>query len=437
MNLDSITVPENFRTIIVDFTTDLSATFPEYAYLWSKWQNPALSDNELNELFQHCVKVYPERFFDVLNQNDEIFNSDNLTNTTFLPNVDFKLLFTCGGVSENTKKTLWKYIQLILFTIVGGIQDKTSFGEAMNMFEGIDENMLQEKLKETMDGISSFFSKEGESEGPGLSTNANEGSGTNTNEGSGPGSGPGPGPSTNEGTSTNANASANANANENQRQPRPNPFANMPNPEDMQDHLKTLFNGKIGTLAQEMAEEISGEFKDLLGEDMDNITSTDDVLKKLMKNPKKIMDLVKTVGGKLDAKMKSGEISKDEMMKEAAEMMKNMGGMDKFGDMFKEMAKNMGGMGKNMRVDTNAMSRVTKQQEMKEKMLAKLRAKQANVSVQPTTGANNFVFKIDGEESQEKSYIHPDILKEMEKEDAQKATVKTDTTNKKKKKGKK
>jgi hypothetical protein len=222
----------------------------------------------------------------------------------------------------------------------------------------------------------------------------------------------------------------------------------MPNAENMQDHLKTLFNGKIGALAQEMAEEISGEFKDLLGEDMDNVTSTDDVLKKLMKNPKKIMDLVKTVGGKLDAKMKSGEISKDEMMKEAADMMKNMGGMDKFGDMFKEMAKNMGGMGKNMRVDTNAMARMTKQQEMKEKMLAKLRAKQeananakasasANASVQPTNSSNNFVFKIDGEEGQEKSYIHPDILKEMEKEDAKKGAVKPDTSNKKKKKGKK
>jgi hypothetical protein len=415
MNQDSITVPENFRTIIVDFTTDLSATFPEYAYLWSKWQNPALSENELSELFQHCVKVYPERFFDVLNQNDEIFNSDNSTNTTFLPNVDFKLLFACEGVSENTKKTLWKYIQLILFTIVGGIQDKTSFGEAMNMFEGIDENMLQEKLKETMDGISSFFSKE-----------TNDGTSAEAN------------------ASTGASAGAGASADANQGQSRPNPFANMPNAENMQDHLKTLFNGKIGALAQEMAEEISGEFKDLLGEDMDNVTSTDDVLKKLMKNPKKIMDLVKTVGGKLDAKMKSGEISKDEMMKEAADMMKNMGGMDKFGDMFKEMAKNMGGMGKNMRVDTNAMARMTKQQEMKEKMLAKLRAKQeakaqtsANVSVQPTNSTNNFVFKIDGEEGQEKSYIHPDILKEMEKEDAKKSTVKTDTSNKKKKKGKK
>jgi hypothetical protein len=404
MNPESSTdvpLPTNFRSIIVDFTTDLSATFPEYAYLWSKWQNPALSEEELKTLFQHCVKVYPERFFDVLNQNTEIFESENETNTMFLPNVDFKLLYGCEGVSDNTKKTIWKYIQLILFTIVGGIQDKTSFGDAMNMFEGIDETMLQEKLKETMDGISSFFGKNDQEEGE---KNDEEQSGESAK----------------------------------------NPFAGMPNFENMQDHLKTLFNGKIGSLAQEMAEEISGEFKDLLGEDVGDVKNTEDVLKKLMKNPKKIMDLVKTVGGKLDAKMKSGEISKEELMKEATDMMQNMGGMDKFGDMFKEMAKNMGGMGglgKNMRVDVNAMTRMTKQQEMKEKMLAKLRAKQeakaqldAKFSVQPTNNANNFVFKLDGEESQEKSYIHPDILKEMEKEDATKNSKgKTETSNKKKK----
>uniref|UniRef100_A0A6C0D235 Uncharacterized protein n=1 Tax=viral metagenome TaxID=1070528 RepID=A0A6C0D235_9ZZZZ len=401
MNSESISIPANFRSIIVDFTTDLSATFPEYAYLWSKWQNPALSENELGDLFRHCMTVYPERFFDVLNQNDEIFNSEALANTMFLPNVDFKLLYNCDGVSENTKKTLWKYIQLILFTIVGGIQDKTSFGEAMNMFEGIDETMLQDKLKETMEGISSFFSKEESQE----------------------------------------------QSQDSEETPKSNPFTDLPNFENMQDHLKTLFDGKIGTLAQEMAEEIQGEFTDLLGEDMKDIKNTDDVLKKLMKNPKKIMDLVKTVGGKLDSKMKSGEISKEELMKEATDMMKNMGGMDKFGDMFKEMAKNiggmqgMGGMGKNMRVDVNAMNRMTKQQEMKEKMLAKLRAKQeaqAKFSVQPTDATNNFVFKIDGEENQEKSYIHPDILKEMELEDAKKANpTKKSSEGNKKKKGKK
>jgi hypothetical protein len=45
--------------------------------------------------------------------------------------------------------------------------------------------------------------------------------------------------------------------------------------------------------------------------------------------------------------MKSGDISQDELMKEATEWMgkmKGMGGNEEFGDLFKNLAKNMGGL---------------------------------------------------------------------------------------------
>jgi hypothetical protein len=47
---------------------------------------------------------------------------------------------------------------------------------------------------------------------------------------------------------------------------------------------------------------------------------------------------------------------------------------------------------------------------------------------------NNLVFKLDGEDAQEKSFIHPDLLKEIAEEEAKKNMP---TTNKKKKKSKK
>ena len=155
--MEQIPVPENFRSIIVDFTNDLTVTFSEYAYLWEKWRNPDLPESDLAELFQFCVKVYPERFFDILYQKEEIFGANDDTNVDFLPNVSFKLLYSCENVSETTKKTIWKYLQLILFTIVGGIKDKSMFGEAANMFEGMGEGELQEKLDEAMGGITDFF----------------------------------------------------------------------------------------------------------------------------------------------------------------------------------------------------------------------------------------------------------------------------------------
>ena len=404
---EPIVAPDNFISIVRDFLKDLSVTFPEYIYLWASWTDPKLPDTEIQKLYEYCIRVFPERFFDILYQNDELFTPENSANTFFLPNVDFKVLFNTENVTENTKKALWKYLQLLLFTIVNSIKDKADFGDTMNLFNGIDENELQSKLNETFSSIGDFFKNmeqaAGEAEEEASKENGFEG-------------------------------------------------FNMPNPEELHGHLKGLFEGKIGTLAKELAEEISHDFQDILGEteDINESTSTQDVLKKMLKNPKKIMDLMKTVSGKLDSKMKSGEISKDEIMKEASEWMskmKDMGGSDQFNEIFKNITKNMGGMGglasmagmeglgglgnlgKNMRFDTNAYERMTKQESMKQRMrnkLAKRKEQQAhmqskineiktNSSIVQSSEPNQFVYKIAGEEGvQEKSYIKRDTEKTVE-----------------------
>jgi len=427
-------IPQNFRTIVSDFTNDLSITFSEYAYLWEKWQSPDLSESDLTELFHYCVKVYPERFFDILYQKEEIFHPNDDTKVDFLPNVNFKLLYSCEDVSQQTKKTIWKYLQLILFTIVGGVKDKESFGDAANMFEGMGEGELNEKLAEAMGSITDFFKNMENMMGD---LGGEEGKEDKKDE---------------------------------KEDEEKSPFedfkkrfggAGMPDIGKLQEHLKTLFDGKIGKLAKEMAEEISEEFSDLLGKDGTDIKNPQDVIKKLMKDPSKMMNLMKTVGSKLDNKMKSGEISREELMKEASEMMdkmKDMGGGDQFNDMFKNLAKNMGSMGKNMKVDTNALDRMTKMMSTKERLRAKAEQKKQNrVEEQAqqiaemkkrmeeqekllakysleSRGENNLVFKLDGVESQERSFIHPDLLKEIAEEEAKKNSA---PTKKKKKKGKK
>jgi hypothetical protein len=187
--------------------------------------------------------------------------------------------------------------------------------------------------------------------------------------------------------------------------------------EDLHDHLKGLFDGKIGSLAKEMAEEIAKDLGSFFGEDGENITSTQDFLKKMIRNPKKLMELMKTVSGKINDKMKSGDISQDELMREASEWMgkmKDMGGADQFGEVFKNMAKNMGGLGKNTKFDMNAMNRMLNKNATKERMAAKLE-KMKEAKLQATDNPNNFVFKMEGQEAQEKSSaIKPNIDQLME-----------------------
>jgi hypothetical protein len=163
------------------------------------------------------------------------------------------------------------------------------------------------------------------------------------------------------------------------------------------------------------------------------------------------MALMKKISSKLDERMQSGDISKEELMKEASEMigkMKGMGGADQFKEMFEKMAKNMGGLGKNMRLDTNAIARMSKQEAMRERLRKKIDAKRqqmaqnemrapaVNYSLQQTSDPNNLVFKLGEETAQEKSYIHPDLLSLIEEEEKEKAAAKNapqKSSNKKKK----
>lgn len=475
--MDETTIPTNFASVISDFTKDLAITFPEYSDLWKSTIDGVSSEDAIKKTFDHCKTVYPERFFDILYQNDDIFSSESTNNVHFLPNVDFKLLYNADGLSDNTKKTIWKYLQLVLFTVIGEVQDKNVFGDTMNVFDGVDEKELHEKLSETMNGLTDFFKNMEDMS----DENADESEKMSNEDGS-------------------------------EKKMPFDKMEGMPDMENIQDHLTSLFNGKIGSLAKEMAEEISGDFADLIGDNGDE-ENPQDVLKKLMKNPKKIMDLMKSVGGKLDAKMKSGEISRDEIMKEAGDLvgkMKDMGGNDELNDMFKKMAKGMGGMGglaglakgmggmggmgglagiaeslggmgdfgdlaksmgglaglgKNMKIDTNAIDRMTKSQKLKENAKKRMETKriqehleqQAQLvqqqqrekayneeqqrlaeqySLMQDTEKDKLIFRINGAEKQEKSFINPDILKMIEEEDKEKEAKKK-SSNKKKKKNKK
>jgi hypothetical protein len=141
--------------------------------------------------------------------------------------------------------------------------------------------------------------------------------------------------------------------------------------------------------------------------------------------------------------MKNGDISKDDIMKEAGDLMgkmKGMGGQNQFEDMFKNLAKTMGG---GARLDTNALDRMTKQSVTKDRMRQKLVAKQqqppaliANYSLE-NKDDSNYVFKLAGESAQEKSFIHPDLIKEIMATDANQPSSKKKNNNNKKKKNNK
>ena len=329
-------IPEEFAKIIKDFITDILTTFPELEENLDK-NLRIVKDNDLETiktthndelivLHNHCKKVFPERFFDILYQNEDIFKEDSELNTEFLPGIDIKKLWH-QDISEKTQTVIWKYLQLLLFITANNLGDNETnmFGNAADLFSAINEDELKTKLEETLGDMHKFFDQSG-------------------NDGDFDLSG-----------------------------------VNLPDADEMHGHINDMMGGKIGLLAKEIAEEVSGD----LNIDPENISSTDDVFKKLLKDPSKLMNLVKSIGGKLEDKIKSGDIKQSELLEEASDVMKkmkNMPGMKNMESLFKNMGMpvppGMQGGGKvNMGAMENKLNANLKQAKMRERMLNKMQQK--------------------------------------------------------------
>jgi len=344
MSID-ILVPDEFIKVIRDFVSDLKATFPEYIPFIDKcWKsiehfNYIDEEEEKNKtyekyeiqsaklLFDFCKKKLPPRFFDILYQNEEIFKQESDIDTEFFPNIHFKNLWQCD-ISQKTRETIWKYLQLILFSVVGTLDNKDAFGDTAKLFEAINEDEFKGKLQETLSQMQGLFDMSG-------NIPENLGEGLNQND--------------------------------------------LPNAEQINDHITSMLDGKIGQLAREIAEETTAN----LNMEFDDATDMKDIFNKLIKNPTKLMGLIKSVGNKLDDKIKSGELKESEMIQEATELMnkmKNMPGMGNIQSMLSKMG--MGGMPGFGKVNTNAMETQLNQRLKMAKMKERIRAKaEANAKV--------------------------------------------------------
>jgi hypothetical protein len=333
-SFEELEVPSEFSKIINDFIADIVTTFPEYAGLikrwWSAEADEARKQREQTFVFRHCVKTVPERFFDILYKNADMFADDSDLNTEFLPGIVFKQLWKCD-ISEATRETIWKYLQLILFSVIGSVHNSSEFGDTAKLFEAINEDELKAKLSETLENMSSLFGEGG------------EGSKESSKE------------SSSEGT-------------------KESPFTpeNMPNVEELHGHINNLMGGKLGKLAMELAEDTASE----LDLNMDENSNPKDVFQKLFKNPGKLMNMVKNIGGKIESKIKSGEIKESELMSEGMDLLNKMKSMPGMGDMSKIFSQ-MGipGLDKNTKVNMGAMeaqmNKNMKMAKMKERMKAK------------------------------------------------------------------
>jgi hypothetical protein len=334
--------PKEMRQIMKDFLSDLFTTFPEYR----DNADPLLvgvletENSPIEPLFEHVKEVYPPRFFDILYKNDEIFE-DAEKNTEFLPGIQFADIWKMDDVTDSIKETIWRYLQLIMFSVLETIQSQDTFGDTAKLFEAIDETELKSKIEETVEQMKGLFD--------------NQEAGLNS-----------------EGIN----------------------LEDLPNADSVHEHLNGLMDGKLGKLAAEIAEETAQDFE----MDMNAEGDVGDMFKKLFRNPGKLMGLVNTISKKLDTKMKSGDISESDLMKEAGDLMsrmKNMPGMPNIEELMKNMnvPRNKQGMMKqqfNQNMRTNgAKARLQRKLEERRQAAEQMQAAtSAQPVVQQTTDPN-------------------------------------------------
>ena len=130
----------DLETIINDFCSDIKNTFPE--------KKGIVEGYELEHLVKFCKEKYTEKTLEIVYKNEKIFTEA----CYLLPDIDFSEMWN-SNISVATKETIWKYLQLILFSYVS--LDEYSFDDTVKFFEQLDKNEFKEKIDEIMKNLKS------------------------------------------------------------------------------------------------------------------------------------------------------------------------------------------------------------------------------------------------------------------------------------------
>jgi urease gamma subunit len=323
---------DGFLTIYNDLKKDLILTFPE------------LTDtlNQLGDdtVYEYCLSVFPNHFFDILYEKMSLFDDT----VYLLPNIDFSLLMKDEKLSDKSRNTLWKYLQLILFYVV----------EKNNPME----NSAHEKMEETMEHMKNMFQQND------LSNTIHSMFGDLSNN-------PMFGDLSNN--PMFGDLSNNPMFGDLSNNPMFGDLSNNPMFGDLSNNpMDKMMNGKIGEIAKEIAQETANDFG-----------NPEDFMNSIMKDPSKMMGLVKNVGSKLEGKLKNSDLKEEDMMKEASDIMNQMKDMPGLKDMMKNI--DMKGM-------MNKMEQVQKQNDTKERMRKKMQKNMEQRELEKTS-TGDYVFQ--------------------------------------------
>lgn len=325
-----------FNSTVMDLVSELKGTFPELNdIIDERYVSLSPDDNTVMEWFEANAKDHHSK----LTAKDASLFKEH-TSLFLLPDINFSQLWKCKLTRAN-KNAIWKYLHVLLLLVshhnmqettqsVATVPTTESSGE--NATNTLSDNMkstfeqwnkmlddkqlapeeLQsmknqsEKIMKLMETLHKSNEEEGDDE---------ENEDDTASEGSG----------------------------------------KAPTMEDLKNDpfVRQLENSKIAQFAKELTDEIDMGSLGLSEKDA-KVESFQDVFGIMGKDPQKMFGLVKSVGDKIQSKMKSGDIQQSELLGEAQQLMRSMQTSDTFKQMFKG-AKGKKGRGKGAGFDPHQM----------------------------------------------------------------------------------
>ena len=283
-----------FNRTLRQFLDDLKTTFPE---LTDSIDERYRSIDESTEEYIQWFDQHTSPHFALLTaKNDDVFEDND---TLFLfPDINFSKLWRCN-IDEKSREAMWKYMHLLLVLVSQYKQDATTIEELFQEWNALLEtnNLEQDDLsamKEHAEGMMKLMQN--------LTNGGNDGDDDDDS----------------------------------------NAEAKIPSVDDLKDDpfMKKLGDSKIAQFAKELTHDINVNDLGLSGGE--DISSFQDVFQIFGKNPQKVVNLVKTVGEKIQTKLTNGDIKQSELMEDAHNLMSTM----QDSDVFKQMFKNVRNHGK-------------------------------------------------------------------------------------------
>lgn len=288
LNNDKTSI-EYFNDYTRDFVRDVQETFPEYRDLLGEYYSDILTEESQNtdKHVKRFMRKMREFKTEISTKSADLYKEP----VFILKNLDFKILFESEELSKDNREKMWEYIQTLFVLGESIINDSERVKKLVKNFK---------RLRTSDEGAT-----EGAAEGAAESTE--------------------------EAPDEEDEHILNMLKNLSERKP------DKPLDENMFE------NGMIGKLAQELSEELDIE---KMGLNISEDSNVDSIFSNLLSgnNPMKFMNLIQTVGQKIQTKMDENGLDQEALVNEATSMMSNLQGSNNLFDNLMKQAGNLGGM---------------------------------------------------------------------------------------------